>query len=150
MNKTVYTGPAATSLSLFISLPEGKCTHSYILLPYPAHSRCSNSTSYIVSVVPTDGSKSLPSCEILGSEESSTLACSAVLDQWSKLSLLSSDGKRLSRTKLMITQDCDVSGQSGLLWGPIFGKALHSRGLRSKDGGISNSAYVKLNIPHVT
>jgi hypothetical protein len=32
----------------------------------------------------------------------------------------------------------------------ISGKALHSRGLWSKDGGISNSAYVNLNIPHVT
>ena len=322
MNKSVYIGPAATPLSLFMSLPDRKCKHSYTLLPYPAHPSCSHSISYVASVVPSHSSILLHSCEILGSEESGTLACKAVLDQCSKWlrysgtwgcvgsvflmiqvlwhvrlcwisvsgdsstlaceavleqcfqrfrysgtwdcvgsgflviqvlwdvrlwwisvssdsgtlaceavldqcfqwfgysgmwgcvgsvflviqvlwhvrlclisvsndsgvlefwttkvcwvsgfqcfkivqsckmsfndsasysrsesSLHSSEGKRLSRTKLMITQDCDVSGQHSLLWGPISGKALHSRGLRSKDGGISNSAYVKLNIPHVT
>ena len=74
MNKSIYTGLAATSPSLFTSLPEGK-------LPYPAHPRCSLCTSYIASVVRTDRSKSLHSCENLISEESVILACSAVLDQ---------------------------------------------------------------------
>ena len=53
----------------------------HTLLPYPAHPRCSHSTSYIASVVPTESSKSSHSCEILGSEDSGTLACEAVLDQ---------------------------------------------------------------------
>jgi len=81
MNKRVYKGPAATSLYLFITLPEGKCKHSCTLLPYPAHPRCSHNTRYIASVIPTDSSKSPHSCETLRSEESGTLACEAVLDQ---------------------------------------------------------------------
>jgi len=92
--------------------------------------RCPGPWRYVRWVI-FNVSKILQSCKMLFTD-------SVSYSRGSELSLHSSDGKRLSRTKLMITQ------------GSISGEALRLRGLWSKDCGISNSAYVNLNIPHVT